>query len=42
MLGYMSFCKEGEVIGMQDLQITRFTEDLQKTVSMGICKGLGL
>ena len=31
----MSFCHNGEVVGTQDLQITRFTEGLQKTIPMG-------
>ena len=38
----MSFCNKVEAVGTQDLQITRFTEDLQKTLSIGRWKGLGL
>ena len=36
------FLQQWEEVGTKDLQTTRFTEDLQKTISMGRCKGLGL
>ena len=39
----MSFCNKWEIVGAKDLQITRFTEeDLQKTISMGRPKDLGV
>ena len=32
---YMRFCNKGKIVGTKDLQITRFTKDLQKTSFYG-------